>query len=404
MNSYDDRELARQLKALAGQIQVPAKSLRPRTTGIAGSLLAFASVVCVVFLALALGSALTTLRTSPDNAGAPTGLPFASPGATASSPVLTASPTPATTAPVSAVTFPAATLLAGTSSGVLYQASGGRLVGSPLRTCTDGPVLAIRPSPSGHLVLVVCGGAINGQAVIVDAATMAVRPGSQVVVPRDDVVAWAPDERTVALLQPGICDPQAPVCSVHLALWDLTRGTTSVIRPDETLTFNVRWTSLGLSVSLPQGPQQGTLLWDGQTWSRYSSHRLWIVDRSGNSLLVDAPTGSTGGRVWKRVAGQEQLLTSGGAVEYPLGLDGDRAIVWRDDIPVGVAVIYRGQELERTVPAPRGCLAAQQWDRWLICTSAGTAAIAYSLDSNSFAQEPIAGLTSFIALAALPKP
>jgi hypothetical protein len=231
---------------------------------------------------------------------------------------------------------------------------------------------------------------------------MMVRPRSQPVIPRDDVAAWAPDERSIALIQPGKCDPQVAVCLVHVALWDVASGTTRVIRPDEALTMNLRWTSAGLSVSIPQGALQGTLVWDGQAWTSYSPHRLWIVDASGNALLVEAPTGSIGGRVWKRVAGQEQLLTPGG-VEWPLGLDGDRSIVARDQPPAVAVVTYRAGQTEQVLPAPGFCLAAQPWDRWLVCTTIGSAALAYSLDANSFARQQITGLSSFTALAALPK-
>jgi hypothetical protein len=222
-------------------------------------------------------------------------------------------------------------------------------------------------------------------------------------VERDDVAAWAPDSQSIALLQFGTCDPQAPVCSVHVALWDVTRGTTRVIRPDEALTRNVRWTNVGLSISRPQAVDAGTLVWDGQSWTNYSPHDLWITDATGDAVLVEAPIGSTDGRVWRRTNGQEQLLTVAGQTGWPLGLDGDRTIVSFAQAPGGPVVVYRGQQVERTVPMPGLCLAAQTWDRWLICTNSGSAALAFSLDANAFAQISIAGLANFTALAALPK-
>jgi hypothetical protein len=392
MKSYDDRELARELSALAGQIPVPSVQLRAHRRQAAGGLLTLAGVVAAVILALVLGTTLTYLRSSQENGAAATPLPSAT---------ATASPTPSASA--AQVAFPDATLFAGTNSGMLYRISGGQVVGDSVRVCAIGEsVLAIQPAPGGQSLLVICRGATVGHAVVVDAATMATR-ASQPVVERDDVAAWAPDGQSVALLQLGVCDPQAPVCSVHVSLWDVNRGTTRVIRPDEALTSNVRWTSVGLSVSLSQVPDQGTLVWDGQTWTSYSPHRLWIVDAAGNALLVDAPTGSTGGRVWKRVAGQEQVLTPAGQTEWPLALDGDRAIVSRDRTPTSALVTYRGQQEARVVPAPAFCLAAQPWDRWLICTTSGSAALAYSLDSEAVARQPIAGVPSFSALAALPK-
>jgi hypothetical protein len=275
-----------------------------------------------------------------------------------------------------------------------------------MRVCVGGTVLAIRVAPSGQSALVICGGINAGLAVLIDIPGLVVR-GSQPIVAREDGAAWATDESSVALLQPGRCDPQAPVCAVHVALWDVKRGTTHVIRPDEALVMNLRWTSLGLSISIPQGPQQGTLIWDGQVWTTFSPHRLWLVDAAGTALLVDAQTGSTGGQVWKRVAGQEQPLTFAFNVEYPLGLDGDRAIVFRDQPPTGTVVIYRPGQAETLVTAPGLCLAAQPSGRWLICTTGGSAALAFSLDANAFAQQQIAGtgtgLGAFTALAALPK-
>jgi hypothetical protein len=258
-------------------------------------------------------------------------------------------------------------------------------------------------SSSGRSVLVICGGTLEGQALVLDAATLAQRAGPIAVLPRPDVGAWAPDERSIALIQQGMCEPQAPVCSVHVLLWDLANGSTRVIRPDEALTFNVQWTVLGLSVSLTQTPPNGTLIWDGKNWNRYSSHALWIADPSGHALLVEAATGNWGGRVWEAVGGQEIVLTSSGT-EYPLGLDGDRAIVWRDTpfTNSGVLVVYRGQQEERQV-ASELCGSAQHIDRWLVCTNSGSAALAYSLDANAFARQPITGLGRFFVLVALPK-
>jgi len=111
-----------------------------------------------------------------------------------------------------------------------------------------------------------------------------------------------------------------------------------------------------------------------------------------------------GGRVWEATGGQEVALTSSGT-EYPLGLDGDRAIVWRDTpfSNSGAVVVYRGQREERQVPAEL-CLSAQRIDRWLVCTSSGSAALAYSLDGNAFARQAITGLAGrFYVLAALPR-
>lgn len=401
MSTHDEREFARELSALAARVPVPPVPLRAGGGSVRGRLVAVAGAVATVILALAAGSAIASLRLSQENPAAVTGVP-SSPSPSPTS-IATAPASPTQSPGVARIAFPDVTLIAGTSDGTVYRISGGHVVGGSVRACGGRSALALRPAPGGQSVLVVCGGTDAGSAVVVDIPSMTVRPGVQPVVARDDTAAWAPDGRSVALLQPGACEAQAPVCSVHVALWDLTSGTTRVIRPDEPLTSNLRWTSVGLSVSLPQGLQQGTLIWDGRTWTSYSAHRLWIVDASGNALLVQAGVGSTGGRVWRRAGGQEQALTAPGDIEFPLGLDGDQAIVWHDQPPSGTVVTYRAQKAESVVPAPGFCLAAEPWGRWLICTTRGPTALAYSLDAGAFARQQIGGLGSFTALAVLPK-
>ena len=384
MNSYEDRELAREMQALAGQISVPAGSLRARSGSRIGRALTVAGAVAVLVAAIAVGAAINNLRSQRDNSGVAT----------------TPSPSPS---PSTGIAFPDYTLIAGTSNGFLYKIDAGQVRGSPVDVCHGQAVLAMHVSSTARSVLVICGGRTEGQAVVIDSATLAQRAGPIPVLPRPDVGAWAPDERSIALLQEGICDPQAPVCSVHVLLWDLASGSTRVIRPDEPLTFNVQWTALGLSISLTQSPQSGTLIWNGQTWTQYSKHALWIADTNGRALLVEASTGNLFGRVWEANAGQEVALGTG-AAEFPLGLDGDRAIVWRETpfTNSGTIVVYRGQQEERQVPADL-CLSAQQIDRWLVCTNSGAGALAYSLDANAFARQPITGLGRFFALVALPK-
>ena len=388
MKNVEDRELDREMKALASQISIPAGSLHGRSGTTLGRALTVAGAAVVLVAAIAVGAAINNARSAKDNAGvAPT-------------------PTPAVTvtaSPSGAIPFPDYALIAGTINGLVYKVEAGQIRGSPVDVCHGQAVLAMHLSSSARSILVICGGTTEGQAVVLDTATLAQRWGPVAVIPRMDVGAWAPDERSIALLQQGVCEPQAPVCSVHVLLWDLASRSTRVIRPDEPLTFNVRWTVLGLSISLTQSPQSGTLIWDGQSWNRYSPHALWLADASGRALLVEAGTGNLGGRVWERSGGQELALTPSGT-EYPLGIDGDRAIVWRDTpfTNSGVVVVYRGQREEREVPGGL-CLAAQQIDRWLVCTTSGSAALAYSLDANAFAQQPITGLARFYVLVALPK-
>jgi hypothetical protein len=388
MNSYDDRELARELQALAVEIPVPEGSLPARRGSPLGRALTLAGAIAALIVAIAVGAAVNNLRSERENSGA----------ATTPTPTASASPSPS-----AAIPFPDYSLIAGTSNGLVYKIEAGQVRGSPVDVCHGQTVLAMHLSSSARSVLVICGGRTEGQAVVVDAVTLAQRAGPIPVMPRPDVGAWAPDERSIALLQQGVCEPQAPVCSVHLLLWDLANGSTRVIRPDEPLTFNVQWTALGLSVSLTQSPPNGTLIWDGKSWNQYSPHALWIADASGRALLVEAATGNWGGRVWEAIGGQEVALNTSGT-EYPLGLDGDRAIVWRDTpfTNSGVIVIYRGQHEERQVPSEL-CLSAQHIERWLLCTNSGSAARAYSLDANAFAQQPITGLGRFNVLVALPR-
>ena len=394
MNSYEERELARELQALASQISVPpgSVSMPARRSSRFGRSLTVAGGIAVLIIAIAVGAAINNLRLERDNSGAPaTATPTA------------ASPSPS---PSAAIAFPNYPLLAGTTDGLVYRIQGGQVRGSPVNVCQGQTVLALQPSPTGRSVLAICGGHPPGAAgaFVFDAATLTQQAEPVAVVPRFDVAAWAPDERSIALLQQGFCDPQAPVCSVHLLLWDLASGNTRVIRPDEPLMYNVRWTVLGLSISIPQGSQTGTFIWDGHSWHRYSTHALWIADASGRALLVEASTGNFGGRVWEASGGQELALSTAGT-EYPLGLDGDRAIVWRD-APFtnnGVVVAYRGQQEERQISAEHFCNAAQQIDRWLVCTTSASVALAYSLDANAFARQPITGLSNYNVLAALPK-
>jgi hypothetical protein len=185
-------------------------------------------------------------------------------------------------------------------------------------------------------------------------------------------------------------------------MWNIAQDRTRLIEAPAAPTSNVRWTSAGLSVSTPEGPLRGTLIWDGQTWSAYSPHTLWSADTSGTALLVEVAHGSTGGRVWKRIGNDERVLSAPGQIEYPLALDGDRAFVMREQ-PVAF-VHYRGDVIERVVPAPAACRATQQWGRWLICTTGNSGAMAFSMDSDVIAVRAIAGLADFSSLAVLAKP
>jgi len=389
MKSYEDRELAREMQGLANQIPVPTGSLPARRGTTFGRALTVAGAAVVLVAAIAVGAAINNARSAKDNAGV----------ATTPTPAVTSTATPS-------IAFPDYALIAGTTNGFVYKIQGGQVQGTAVDVCQGQTVLVLQLSATGRSVLAICGGHPPGaaQAVVLDTASLTRRGGPVAVVPRSDVAAWAPDERSIAVLQPGVCDPQAPVCSVHVLLWDLASGTTRLIRPDEPLTYNVRWTALGLSVSIPQGSQAGTFIWDGQTWNRYSPHALWIADTSARALLVETTTGNLGGRVWEMIGDQEVALTAAGT-EYPLALDGDRAIVWRDTpfTNNGVFLVYRGQSEERQVPAEHFCNAAQQIGRWVVCTTSASIVVAYSLDANAFARQVITGLNNYNVLVALPK-
>lgn len=391
MKSHDERELAREIQALAGRIAVPAGDL-PRTGRTFGGVMSLAGVVALVITVVAVGGAISGLRAERDNAGA----------ATTATPTM-ASPSPS---PTARVAFPDYALLAGTGDGFVYRIEAGQVRGSAVDACHGRSVLALRTSASARSVLVICGGIggrTEGQALVLDTATMGQRGGPVTVTPRFDVGAWAPDERSIALLQQGACEAQAPVCSVHVLLWDLASGATRVIRPDQPLVGNVQWTPLGLSVSVPEASRMATVIWDGQAWNPYSSHALRIADAGGRALLVEAGTGNWGGRVWWATRANEAPLTTSGTA-YPVGLDGDHTIVWRDEpAPNGTMVVYRGLQQESVVPAEGYCGQAQQIERWLICIAAGSSALAYSLDSNAFATEAISGLAGYNVLVALPR-
>ena len=383
MKTYEDQELAQEFRSLAGQIPVPPGELpRPHGSALAGGL-RFAGVLAGVVLVVFIASFINDLRANRQ-------------GSVGSS----ASPTPSPTASAPPTAFPNVTLLAGTSDGRLYRSEPGVAPRAPANVCPSQAILALKVSPDHASVIVVCGGS-NGEALVLDTTTFAQRAGPLAVVPNVDAVAWAPDGKTVAALQVGKCDPQAPVCSVHVSLWDVASGTVRVIRPDEPLAFNLRWTTLGLSISFPQGPEPGTLTWDGQAWHEYSARRrLWLADQSNRAVLVEAGAGNVGGRVWERQGDTELPLTASLTdIEYPLALDGDTVVVWRDVPPGGALVIYRGQAIERVIPTDGFCDAAQQVGRWVVCTSSGSTAMAYSLDTGQIARQQIAGVNRFNALA-----
>lgn len=69
MNSYDDRELARHLKALGAQISVPPAPLRAPSSLTVGRLLAVASALAAVVFAFAVGATIMSLRSLEENSG-----------------------------------------------------------------------------------------------------------------------------------------------------------------------------------------------------------------------------------------------------------------------------------------------------------------------------------------------
>ena len=104
--------------------------------------------------------------------------------------------------------------------------------------------------------------------------------------------------------------------------------------------------------------------------------------------------------MWKRQGDTEVPLTASLTdSEYPLALDADTVVVWRDVPPGGALVIYRGQTVERVIATDGFCDAAQQVGRWVVCSSSGSAALAYSLDTGQIARQQIAGVNRFNALA-----
>jgi hypothetical protein len=387
VKTYEDRELSEQMKALAGQISVPPGTLGRRQAVRWGR--ALPAMALVALLALVVAATITGLRAAREG-----------------SVVAPTTPTPTLSSAPTTIAFPDLTLFAGTSNGFVSRVESGRVVGNPVEICPSRAVLVLQPSAGGRWLLVVCGGPPEGSVVVLDTTTLALRAGPMPVVSRDDVAAWSPDERSIALLQTGRCDPQAPVCAVHLSLWNLSDNSTTVIRADDTLMGDVRWTPLGLSVAFTQHLGMGTIVWDGQAWHDYApQHRLRVADASGRALLVEAGTGNDGGRVWLREGGQERALTQSLTVtEYPLALDGPRALVWRDATagPGGSIVIYNGARVDE-VALQGFCASAQQVGRWMVCTRSGSSALAFSLDTNQLTIQAISGLSRFNALAAIPR-
>ena len=106
--------------------------------------------------------------------------------------------------------------------------------------------------------------------------------------------------------------------------------------------------------------------------------------------------------VWERVSGGDRRLTPAGVVEYPLAIAGERAIVGRELAAGMVLVTYQDGLLERMVPLPARCTSAQLSERWLVCTSGGSVALAYSLDTDHITTQAIASVPAFTTLAVLP--
>lgn len=286
-------------------------------------------------------------------------------------------PRPATASPTASLaltTYPPLTLLVATDRGNLFRARPDGTQSIVATPCPGATALALAPAPDHSRVAAVCAtDATRGAIVLVDARSSTVTPVAVGVPPRADVVAWSPDSRSLAVLALGACRPEAPVCDVHVSVFDIASGSQKVIRADEPMIGGLLWTRLGLAVYRPVAPGPGTLLWDGSSWSTFSAHQLVLVADDGRALLEEHPASTArGGTVWLRTQnGSETTLTRGGEFEVAAALVADRAVTWRDSASGRAFVVYKGGAQVALAATSLACTRPVAHEDWVFCAGGG---------------------------------
>lgn len=379
----DDRELARDFKAEATRIRVPASRRRPPRSRWSRPLAVIGSVAVVV-AALALGRAVGELRAGGPAAASATPVPVY----TAASPSPTPSPAASTTP--SPLVVPSGPLVVGTATGGVF-AVGPNGIGDRIFACPGQQAVArVERSPDLRRLFVMCRDASAvGRGHVWE-------PGAGArAIPLDLIPyasAWSPDGQSLAFLVPGSCAPSAPVCASRVVSYDIRTGQVKTLRDDDVLIENLRWTEAGLTY-FRRGTPGGTFLLEGSTWRRISGDLL-VARAPDGRLLLDRTLYEAGRErhlVVVLASGQETVLTGPDLSERALGfLPGGHVAALRESASGQTAiVVYAGGTTAASVSAGDFGPIAIEWNGWLVSLTHSNTLAFYSIDARRFASPSV---------------
>lgn len=264
----------------------------------------------------------------------------------------------------------------GRKDGTVETSKGDGERTTAFRVCSGASLVRIALAPDGRRIATVCERATPHDArVEVTSLADGKLDFTAPVHPGHDVVAWGPDSRMLAILETAPCTDTDACTSV--ILHDLTTGTSRRILDPRPLVAGIAWWPIGLTMTTTASTDGSTLIWDGATWHDYSRGLVAVIDQQGNAL-VSLPRSvspfEAGSAVLRRDGTTERLLTPPGvSVEYALGLDQERAYVWRPaaDGRSGDFVVYDGTAvaIERRGMSP-GYLVSR-CGTWLLTSDLG---------------------------------
>lgn len=302
-----------------------------------------------------------------------------------------ASPSATPTSQPTLAGFPDLTLVIGTADGDVFRLQASRPAPEvPLSLCPGQNVVALRTIPGAARALALCARSATAKTTLyivelsptLTARALPLRP-----IERNDAISVSPDGRSVAAIVPtGTTGTSMRVISFDLNTWQET-----VLRPDEALTGNLLWTSLGLTVYRPTSPAKGTLVLRAGVWQQFSDRQLGVADATRALVHLDAASfaGHGGHVVWERRGTTETQLTANETnYEFPLALFGDTdSVVWRDLVRAdgrGQAVVYRGAQVLREDEGEL-CPQVVRSGDWLLCVTTRTQhLVSYSLATAAF--------------------
>jgi hypothetical protein len=205
------------------------------------------------------------------------------------------------------------------------------------------------------------------------------------LMPRDDVAAWSPDGRSIALLT-----ARAPGDRPRIVLFDLGSRQFRTVLDDAEAMSNVLWTAIGLTAHKRQPPDDGARVWDGRSsWDKFSAHIVIASDASGRTLLLEPRGMGSGGVLLLRLAGREVRLSPADAVETAIGLGpAGEAIAWRIRGSGGAIVVYENAVQVREAESQLICGSAEVRGAWAVCDPTLDRIQAYSVRANGFAIWP----------------